>query len=274
MPQWQENAIKICHVFGHGVLIGDTVYSNAMANADEIAAGIWGGGGAGRSSSSRAGEAERIRRSLGKPISTVGVEHFFDVFSDEVGFQVDEVAGFSVAEGGDFVSMGNDPDAEAFFKDAGHGEADSIDGDRAFVDDIPHDVGGGIDIEHIILTLAFPALDPAGAVDVAGDDMPAEPSVRRQWTFEVYQRARLHGVQVGDVPRLLQDIEPDPRRRAASRLFHDGQAASIDRNAVTDLQAPAADMDIDGQLDCAVGSAYILHRPRLFHNSGKHTAQA
>lgn len=81
-----------------------------------------------------AGGAFALRRRAG--------EQALDVFGEEVGFEVHGVADLALMQGGDGEGVRDDPKAETFREHFGHGEADAIDGDAAFEDEVAQDFGG------------------------------------------------------------------------------------------------------------------------------------
>jgi len=93
-----------------------------------------------------------------------GSNKFLDVFAEQIGFEIHGVAHFALPQGGDFVGVGDDPDAEILFFDARHSEADAIDGDGTLRDDITHHFRRRSDVEHVILPGTFPADDFTEAI--------------------------------------------------------------------------------------------------------------
>jgi hypothetical protein len=67
-------------------------------------------------------------------------DEFFDVLSDEVGFEIDDAAEFALTQGRHFVRVRNDPDSEAAFLDGRDGEAYAFHSNRTFENKIPSDV--------------------------------------------------------------------------------------------------------------------------------------
>src|SRR5436305_1161495 len=58
---------------------------------------------------------------------SIQTDKFFDVFAEQIGFEVHGIADFTLAERSNFVSVRNDPDAEFFFLYARNREADAFD---------------------------------------------------------------------------------------------------------------------------------------------------
>ena len=73
-----------------------------------------------------------------------------------------------------------------------------------------------------------PLDEVAGAVDVAADEMSAQPSAQAQRPFQVDRAARAEFAQVGPRQRLRTGL----KRHRAAVDGHDRQAAAVDRDAV------------------------------------------
>ena len=99
-----------------------------------------------------------------------------DVFPDDVCFQIDDGAGMFIHEGRIGHRMGNNGNGELTVADGNDGQADAVDGDRPFFDDEDFHVlgnGNGDDPGNAVIGNAG---DVADAIDVAADDVTAEPS--------------------------------------------------------------------------------------------------
>ena len=70
---------------------------------------------------------------------------------------------------------------EGVVADLDDGEADAVDGDRALLDDVGGELGGERDLDDLPAVARRAGRDRAGAVDVALDDVPAEPARRPPW---------------------------------------------------------------------------------------------
>ena len=153
---------------------------------------------------------------------------------------------------------------------AGDRQADAIHGHRAFEHHVAHHLRRRGNVQHVVLPHSLPARDPANAVNVAGDEMPAQVAVRAQRPLQVDQRAGLGELQVRPLPGLLQQIELRQPGLAARGQLHHRQAAAVDRQARAHLQAPPAEVRPHGQLDGFRGRLDPLDRARFFNNSCKH----
>ena len=121
--------------------------------------------------------------------SRLGGEHALDVAGDQVDLQVDAAAGLEPAQRGVLHGVRNQVDADfgavLHVGDAVDREADAVDGDRALVGQVLAQRAGR---QHA----QFPAFadrrepgDGADAVDVARDDVAAQPVVGAQGLFQV-----------------------------------------------------------------------------------------
>src|SRR5262249_31481079 len=63
-----------------------------------------------------------------------------DVAGDDVGFDVDRFADLTETQRGDGLRVGDDRDGERTIVHSGDGQADAVNGDGAFVHDIPEDL--------------------------------------------------------------------------------------------------------------------------------------
>jgi len=151
-------------------------------------------------------------------------EEFFGVFGEEVGFEVDELAGFGGLEVGDLDGMGDDPEDGGGWGEVGDGEGDAVDGEGSFVDAVFVDVGGEGDFEAVVLAAWGEVEDPAGGVDVALDEVAAEASVGGEGAFEVGEAAGGEFAEGGDFEGLGEEVEGG----VAAIEGGDREAASVD----------------------------------------------
>ena len=86
----------------------------------------------------------------------------------------------------------------AVVADGGDREADAVDGDRPLLDDVARQVAAGSVNRTTSQRSPGVALrDRRGAVDVALDDVPAEPADGRHGALEVDPVARAQGAEAG-----------------------------------------------------------------------------
>src|SRR5437899_5154440 len=103
--------------------------------------------------------------------------------------------------------MGDDPDAKPLFLDCRHRQADPIDGDGTFEDDVAHDLLWRGNVQNVVLPAPFPTGNLAEAVDVTGDKMATEITVRSQGAFQVDQRSRANKRKIRPLPGFVAQIE-------------------------------------------------------------------
>jgi len=95
----------------------------------------------------------------------------FDIFAEDIGFEVDGVAGGTISDVRVQVGVGDDRD----FGDGGmlgglpvrHGEAYAVDGEGTFLDDVGSEIGGDVNAEEPGVADLPEMGDVADGVDVA-----------------------------------------------------------------------------------------------------------
>jgi len=114
-----------------------------------------------------------------------------DVFAEDVGFEVDGVAGEAIANVGVIVGVRNDGDFGDRILPTGDYEADAVDGDGALADKVGCETSGDVDSEEPTIASLLEMSDVADGIDVAQDKVSAEffPSLER--LFEIYAHAGL-----------------------------------------------------------------------------------
>src|SRR5438046_1067958 len=103
-----------------------------------------------------------------------------------------------------------------------------------------------------ILVAAFD--DAADAIDVAGNEVAAEPVAQLQRAFEIDGRSFFEAAEVGAAQRLAADIKV----QLASLFFDDGEAAAANGDAVADRGVFGDEGRFDGELerlDAAAGGS-------------------
>jgi hypothetical protein len=71
----------------------------------------------------------------------------------------------------------------------GNGEADAVDGDGAFEDEVAFEFGWGVDLEEVIAAPALESFDDGKRIDVAGNEMAMEPASSGEGSLQVYEGA-------------------------------------------------------------------------------------
>ena len=98
----------------------------------------------------------------------------FNIFSDDVAFEVHRFARLFAEQDGLRAGVRNDGDREVCVRHRRDRQADTVNGDRAFFDDVAQQGSGGLDLDPDRVVLALLRGNRARAVDVAGDDVTAE----------------------------------------------------------------------------------------------------
>ncbi len=120
------------------------------------------------------------------------------------------------------------------------GERDAVDGDRPLVDQVAAHPVGEADLDDLPVLAGGAGQDLAGAVDVALDDVPAEPLLRGDRALEVDPGAGPERPERGLVERLAHHVGGEDLAVVA----HDREAAAVDGDRVAvarvgDDQRPA-----------------------------------
>ena len=114
----------------------------------------------------------------------------FDVSAEDVDFEVDGVAGGTVADVGVLIGVGdhgNFGDRKlAGGRPAGDGEADAVNGERAFPDDVGREACGDLDAEEPGVAVLTKVRHAADGVHVAEDEVAAEFLSGGQRLLEIY----------------------------------------------------------------------------------------
>lgn len=147
------------------------------------------------------------------------------------------VAGVAVLEGSDGAGVGDDPGGEGFCGDGGDGEADAIESDGAFVDDVFEEWFGNGGFEEKIGAALLEGFNLGEAIDVAGDEVAVHAAIDGERALEVYASSGLSKLEVGKAPGFAEEIELEERFLFGAFDFDDGEAATVDGQAITDFGA-------------------------------------
>lgn len=134
------------------------------------------------------------------------------------------------------VCMGNDGGHEpvAPIVAVGDGEADAIDRNTAFAEDI---AGDGIAIGgegHFPGSRGLSGgLERTESIDVAGDEVATEFAADAEGGFEIHDFAAAAGTTQG---RSAQSLGGNHRHKAIAQNLGDGEADAIDGDAIADFQ--------------------------------------
>ncbi len=93
--------------------------------------------------------------------------------------------------------------------DAGDGQADSIDGNGAFLNDVPHDRRRRFDVEDVVLAIALEAPHFSTSVDVTEHEVTVEPRIRAERTLEIHQGTFLHEFKICSLKSFIEHIETE-----------------------------------------------------------------
>src|SRR5512143_405801 len=130
----------------------------------------------------------------------------FHVLADDVRLQVHAVAPFLETEGGQSGRMGDHGDGETRFVYVRHRQADAVDGDGTFFDDVPEDLVRRIDEYPPAIPLDALLPYPADRVNVPAHEVAADPCGKLERPFQVHFRADRKFAQVRDFERFNRHI--------------------------------------------------------------------
>lgn len=156
-----------------------------------------------------------------------------DVFPDDIGFQVDDGSRMFIHEGRIGHGMGNDGHGKLAVTDGYDGQADTIDGNGPLSDNERFHVfrdGNGDDPGN---TVGCDAGDMTDAVDMAADDMAAQPAADLHSPFKVDLGATLDGAERRATHGFMHNVS----RKGRIRHIRNRQANAVDGNAVAELRA-------------------------------------
>ena len=202
----------------------------------------------------------------GEAVDEAAREQLLDVLGDHVGLEVDQVAGATGAQRGAGQGLGDEADGEAVVLRLDDGEADTVDGDRALVDEVAGEVGGQGDLDEVPVLAGRAGDDLADAVDVALHDVAAEALVDGDRALEVDPVTRCHSCERGLVERLLHEVGGP----ATVAELGDGEAAAVDRDRVAQPGALEHRAGLDGEPDGIALVGDLGDGAELLDDSGEH----
>src|SRR4051794_25445502 len=186
------------------------------------------------------------------------------MLGDHVDLQVDRVAHLLVPEGGELEGGRDQPDLEVVGTYRGDGERNPVDGDRALLHHVPAQPVGQRE-PHRLPVLAGGTRDDGGdAVDVALDQVAAQPGGQGRGSFEVDRVVRAQDRERRTVERLLHDVGGEP---AAVDLDH-GQTDAVDGDRVAVPGVRGDGLAADGQPGTVVAPADDA--AKLLDDAGEH----
>ena len=156
-----------------------------------------------------------------------------DIFPDDIRFQIDDSARMFIHERRIGHGMRDDGNGKLAAADGYDSQADAVDGDRAFFDDERLHVLGDGNGDDPGNAIGGNAGDVADAVDMAADDMTAQAAADLHGPFEVDLGTALDGAERRAAHGFMHDVG----RKGRVRHIRDGQADTVDGNAVAELRA-------------------------------------
>src|SRR5437870_1547870 len=97
------------------------------------------------------------------------------MFGEDIGLDIDAVAGPDEAQGGHGEGMGDEHDGERVGRDVDQREADAVDGDRSLGDEEGSPARVDVEGEELPFSLRAAFAEGSRGIDVTLDEMPAQP---------------------------------------------------------------------------------------------------
>ena len=196
---------------------------------------------------------DRRERGRNCHMDRLALEQTLDVLGENVGLEVDPVAGREVAEGRCGERVRDQGDSEAFGVERSDGEARSLEGDGALLDDVAEDLRRRVDPKPASVSLGIEPPDGAAAVEMALHVVAAERLAGSKRGLEVDARSRREPAERRARERFRDGVERD----APVGDRDGGQAAAVDRDRVAhgeglrgvrrgDLEAHPGSVAFDG----------------------------
>ena len=129
------------------------------------------------------------------------------------------------------VGVGDDPAGEAVLRDFGDGEADAIDGDAAFINEVLGGLGGDGDLEAVVGAVLGVVEEFGGGIDVALDEVSAHFRPDVEGGLEVHFTSELDAAEAGAAEGLGEEVEGE----VFALDVGGGEAAAVDGDAVAKL---------------------------------------
>ena len=147
-----------------------------------------------------------------------------------------------------------------------HCQADAVNGNGAFFHHIPEQFRCGTDRHQHCVALRLHGTNCSRAVNVSGNNVPAESAVRRHGTFQIHFRASFQLSQIAPPQGFRHHICCEVVFVHANHR----QANAVHGNAVADLR-PLQHL-CGGQFQFAPVGGLVQppHSPHFFYDSGKH----
>src|SRR3989475_11436758 len=142
-----------------------------------------------------------------------------DVLGHDVHLDVDLVAGALARDRRHGKCVGNQRHREAFVHHSGDGQADAVDSNGCFFDDIDVEILSDANLHPPGFALRCDAHDCPDVVHVSLHQMPSQTRVQPEWTLQVHPTPRDQPLQGGATKRLRTHVDAEP----ATVNLHDGQ---------------------------------------------------
>src|SRR5262244_1719570 len=146
-------------------------------------------------------------------ISRLTLHHLLNVFGDHIGFEIHWIAGLKGSKIGHFPSVRNDRNRHFCPFRARDRQTDTLDTERALVDDIASQICRNADVQPVVICTrdSIERDEFAGSVNMPLHDMSAEASIGPHGQFEVDERSFMHARERCPLPRLIGEIEGNRR---------------------------------------------------------------
>jgi len=203
-------------------------------------------------------------------IGTLPIKELLDVLAEHVGLEIYCVANPPLLQRRYFIRVRDDPNPKALRRYSSHGKADAVDRYRTFEDNVTQHLARRSDVKNMVLPRAFPSDDFSRAIDVTGDEVPAEFPVSAKRAFEIDQRPGFNELKIGSTPRFLEEIEASDFEFATSDDLDGGEAATIHGKTVSHLQAAPGEMRANRQFDRFCGRPHAFDDSCFLYYSGEH----
>ena len=195
-----------------------------------------------------------------------GRENLLDIFDQHVVLDVDGVAGLLETERRRAQRVRNYFDGKDAVLDRENGKADSVDGDRALLDQVARLRGRNLEGEEFGVALGLDRHDPADTVDVARDQMAAEQLAQREASLQIDAAAGLQIAKRGASQGLGRDVH----RKAAGAFGNHGQARAVDGDRIADIDFGHGQRGMDGNHRALTGRLEAFDSAEVFDDTGEH----
>src|SRR6476619_3737437 len=156
------------------------------------------------------------------------LQQTFDVFPDQIRFQIDRVADLLEAQGGNLRRVRNNRDGKTAICHLVDRQADAVYGDRPLHDAVAQNLRRGFDREKDGVPVLLTAANRADAVHVTGHEVPSEPFVELHRPFQIERGAGRELPESGHGQCFRRDLDG----KVVLSLVHHSQTSPVDADAV------------------------------------------